>query len=1047
MAYRLVGRLNVSALEKSLTEVFRRHEALRTTFPLQDDEPIQFVNSIEAAKLTQINFTHIAAKDKSEKIRQFVRSAVVKPFVLETGPLFQMMLIAVHDDEYILLANMHHIISDGWSLGILFSEITHFYRAFDLGIQPTLPDLPLQYLDYSIWQRNWLTGKILENQLQYWSDKLKSAPNFELPTDHPRPATFTYDGDTFSVDFSLELSSALRTLSRGQNISLFMVLLTGFEVLLYRYTGQDDLLVGTFSANRTRTEIENVIGFFINTVVLRTDLPGAPTFREALERVSSVALEAFAHQDVPFEKIVQEFHPDRDPSRSPFFQVSFLLQNFPGSPFELSGLEVYPYHIESSLTKYDLSFIMWEKPDGCLQLAINYNTNLFNADTIARLAQNFQTLLANALTDIEQNIADISILTPTDYHRMISEWNAAKVPWPPDMTILTLFEAQANKTPAEIAIVFQDQTITYQDLNARANRVAAFLLAQGASPETRVAVALNRSIDAIITFLGIMKSGAAFVPLDITFPPDRLAFIIADSGAMGVIVHDEIRSQLPELDIPLYPLESMLQTVEISAEYYPIQDRNPDYLAYIMYTSGSTGQPKGVLVTHKNIIGFLWGYKQVNQDGSWRVGTTVAPFSFDTSIDEIYSTLCFGGTLHIILPEESADPEYFARYLIDHAITTSYVVPDFLEDIADHLRSSTDQLQLECLITGLAPKKERVLQCCRDLSPDLRILNAYGPTEVTYGATAYVFDGVQDPENEVPIGVPFPNYEVYIVDQNLQPVPIGVVGELLIGGVGVARGYDKQPALTAEKFIPDPFSDRPGSRLYCTGDLTRYLPDGNIEFLGRSDNQVKVRGYRIELGEIESVLLQNPVVNRAVVVVNEPEPGDKRLVAYVQPASKKSPNPKSLRESAEAKLPGYMVPNYFMVLDEFPLMSNGKVNRQTLPPPEFSRDLLAAAYQPPDTPEEKIVATVWRDVLNIEKIGIHDNFFALGGHSLLATQVVSRLRKAAQVELPLKLFFENPTIAKLSRVIISTPQKIQDSTRVITSVQRERYRRPKSQQK
>ncbi|MFC1715834.1 amino acid adenylation domain-containing protein [Candidatus Poribacteria bacterium] len=864
-------------------------------------------------------------------------------------------------------------------------------------------------------QEEELLAEALDTQLSYWREKLTGCtPSLNLPTDRFRPEMQTHQVACESLMLGFSLSESLKVLSCQHDVTLFITMLAAFQTLLHRYTSQDDLCVGSLTVDNVDTgELMNIP---VNALVLRTDMSGNPTFRELLDRVREIVMEAHAHRDLPFERLMEELSHRHDLSCEPLFQVMFNLANTPEEVLGTQSLSIDRFKSISRMAIPDLALEIILKNDGLLCL-FGYNTDLFDAATIQRMTGHFQTLLEAMVADPDQRISELPVLTESERYQLLTEWSGVHSDYPKDKCIHQLIEAQAEQALDAVAVVFQGKQLTYEELNCRANQLAHHLKALGVGPEAPVGVLAERSLEMIVGVLGILKAGGAYVPIDPMYPGERLSFMLEDTQALVLLTQENLLDILPKQEIPVICLDRDWELISQESNENPINEVRPDNLAYIMYTSGSTGKPKGVMITHLNVVGFLYSYQDVLLNSERRIGTSVATFSFDTSVEEIFTPLCFGGTVHLIIPEQSTDEEYFANYLVEHQITTSYILPDFIPGVAHHLNSMRDKLHFRCMITGLAPKKQHVLQSMRDISDEMRILNAYGPTEVTYGATAFEFKSATDPNRDVPIGKPFPNYKVYVLDSNLQPVPVGVPGELLIGGVGLARGYMNRPKLTAEKFIPDPFSREPGARLYRTGDMVRYLPDGNIDFLGRVDNQVKIRGFRIELGEIEAILGQHPDIHRTVVLAREDTPGDKRLVAYIVSHQGKNPTIDELRSFLKKKLPAYMVPSFFLFLEALPLAPNGKVDRRSLPAPDRSRPDMEEAYVAPCTTAEEILAQIWSDLLGVEGVGIHDDFFSLGGHSLLATQVISRLRSTSQVELSLHSIFETPTVAGLAKVI------------------------------
>ena len=1017
VGFRLLGRLNDGALERSLNELIKRHESLRTTFAVVEGEPVQMIAPFQSFSLRREDLQQLAESEREDKALQLVTEEASQSFDLSQGPLLRVTLLRLTPQEHILLLVVHHIISDGWSMGVAYREVAAFYRAFSAG-EPSspLPELPIQYVDYSCWQRQFYQGNVLDEQISYWKKQLDGAPPvLELPTDHARPAVQSSRGQGQFICLPTALTEALRALGRQEGATLFMTILASVQVLLSRYTRRDDIVVGTPTANRMRTETEGLIGFFVNTLVFRTDLAGDPSFREFVRRVRAVSLEAFSYQDLPFEKLVEELRPDRDPSYNPLFQVMFTFQNAAQRFPQLQGVAVSPINIKTLGAKFDLDLTAVDRGDELL-LRINYRTDLFESATITRMLAHWQTLLEAATANPEATISALPLLTEPERKQLLIDWNSAEKPYPRDKCIHDLFQAQAERSPETEAVVFEGGKLSYRELNQRANRLAERLRTLGVGPEVVVGLCTERSLEMVVGMLGILKAGGAYLPLDPSHPRERLHFMLEDAGARVLLVQEKLAESFSGETIPIIPLENAGQGF---SDKQPPAGPEPGNLAYIMYTSGSTGKPKGVPIEHLNVVAFLHSYQPFQFNGERRIGTNVAPFCFDTSVEEIFGNLCFGGTVHIIRPEHSTDARYFARYLVEQGINFSYMVPDMIEPVARELADLRGRLKLQCLVTGLAPKKQYVLQAFRDLSDNLRILNAYGPTEVTYGATAFEFHTASEPNREVPIGKPFANYQVYVVDEKLQPVPIGVAGELLIGGVGLARGYLNQPELTAEKFIPDLFGNEPGARLYRSGDLVRYLPDGNIEFLGRVDSQVKIRGFRIEPGEIEASLARHEAVERAVVTVRESPAGDQRLAAYIVFKQAQHASAGELRSFLRDKLPDYMAPSAYSFLEALPLMVSGKVDMKALPEPDWNSLGREESILAPSNAMEAQLVQVWQKILGIAPIGIRDNFFDLGGHSMLAVSLFSEMEKVFGMHLSLATLFQAPTVEQLARVLSS----------------------------
>ena len=967
-AIRLTGALDLEALERALNALVRRHEALRTTFQEIDGEPVQVIAPEMTVPLpvTEVDSTLEAARLAGEEAR--------RPFDLARGPLFRARVLRLAGDDHVLLVTMHHIVSDGWSTGVLIAEVAALYQSLPLA------PLPVQYADYAVWQRRWLAGETLAAQLDYWKRQLAGAPPLDLPTDHARPALPAYRGATEAFTLPPGLFEALERLSRREGATAFMTLVAAFQLLLARYSGQDDISIGTPVANRSTAEVEGLIGFFVNTLVLRTDLSGDPTFAELLKRVRETALGAYANQDVPFEMVVQALEPERDLSRSPLFQVMFVLQNTPMEARELPGLRLAPIEAASGVSAFDLTLSM-----GRTGGVVEYSTDLFEPATIRRMTGHFTALLEAAVAGPEQRLSALRMLSDAERRQVLEEWNRTRTAGWGDKTVIDIFEAQAEAHPDRTAVVFGEQRLTYRELNERAGRVAAHLQERGAGPDVLVALSLERSVEMIVALLGVMKAGAAYVPLDPNYPPERLAFMLADCRPALVID----RGTLPEY-------------LETPAPAPKPRRACPDNLAYVIYTSGSTGRPKGVMLCHRGLTNLVHEQTIGFQVKPGSRVLQFASFSFDASVSEIFMALTTGAALHLAGQETLMSPPDLVRLMREQAISVVTLPPSLLAVLpADGFP------ELATLISaGEACSWEIVDRW----APGRRFLNAYGPTECTIGPAFYVAESGTRPSRNVPIGRPIGNTTIYILDPSLEPVPVGVPGELYIGGAGVARGYLGRPDLTAEKFLPDPFSAEPGARLYRTGDLARYLDGGDIEYLGRIDQQVKVRGFRIELGEIENVLREHPAVKDAVAVVR----GD-RLVAYVIGSSE------GLRDHLRQRLPDYMAPAAIVALDAFPLTPNGKVDRKALPAPEVAASP-ERPYVAPRDAEEEIVAGIWAGVLNAGPVGATDNFFDLGGHSLLATQVVSRVRAAFAVELPLRALFESPTVAGMAAAVRAARQ-------------------------
>ena len=994
-AVRIAGNLDVAVLERSLNEIVRRHESLRTTFSVVEEKPVQVIAPTLEMKIPVFDFRELPENKRETEARQLIIEESKRIFDLSQGPLLRVNLLKLEEKEHILLLTIHHIVSDGWSMGLLFQEISTLYEAFSREHHSPLPELPIQYADFAIWQRQWLQGEVLEKQLFYWKKQLADAsPTIELPTDHPRPVTYTYDGASESVTLSESLSESLKKLSQQEDVTLFITLLSAFKTLLYRYTSQEDIIVGSPIAGRNRHDIESLIGFFVNTLALRIDLSGNPTFRELIGRVREVAFNAYDHQDLPFEKLVEELQPERNLNRSPLFQVMFTFQNVPRQSLQLSDLILIPLEFDNGISKFDLTLNLSEEPKG-LRGWIEYNTDLFDADNIKRMIGHFQTLLEGIVENPDQRIGELPLLMELEKHQLLVNWNNTQADYPEDKCIHQLFEEQVEQTPDAIAVVFENQQLTYRELNAKANQLAHYLRKLGVGPETLVGIGVERSLEMSVGLLGILKAGGAYVPLDSAYPRERLAFILEDTQVPILLTQEKLLSGLPEHQAHVVCLDTNWELISQESKENSVSGVMANNLAYVIYTSGSTGNPKGVAVEHAQLLNYsisIWEQLELIPGTSFAM---LQPLTVDSCITVIFPSLCTGGVLHVISRDSSLDSHILRDYFHCYQIDCLKIAPSHLTALHSTLSQPEDIMPHLRLVIGGEASQWDWVQELQLLAPNCIIFNHYGPTETTVGVLTYRVEKRNTGYNysTTPLGRPIANTQIYILDRLLQPVPIGVVGELHIGGANLARGYLNRPELTAEKFIPNPFSNKSDDRLYKTGDLARYLPDGNIEFLGRIDSQVKIRGFRIELGEVETALHQHHAVQEAVVVVWEAIPGDKRLVGYIVPNQERTPTVSELSNFLKNKLPDYMVPFTFIMLDALPLTPHGKVDRRALPAPNIDRAELEATFVAPHTPMASLIAEVWQEVLGVEKVGMYDNFFDLGGHSLLSMQVIARLEK------------------------------------------------------
>ncbi len=1044
IAFRLAGQLNLRVLEQSLNEMVHRHESLRTTFAVKDEQPVQVTIPDLTLALAVNDLGLLSEMEREVRVRELLIRESQLSFDLTQGPLLRAVLLRLGRQEHILLLVMHHIISDGWSMEVFKRELAILYAAFSAGQPSPLAEPLIQYADYACWQREWLQGELLERQLAYWQKQLSQIlPSLDLPTDRPRPAVQTFRGATQSFLLPMALTEALQAQSRQEGVTLFMMLLAAFKTLLYRYTGQENIAVGTPVANRTQIEIEGLIGFFVNTLVLRTDLTGNLTFRELLARVREITLGAFAHQDVPFEKLVEVLHPERDMSRNPLFQVMFVLQNTPAEPVRLPGLSVTPVEIESKAAQFDLTVSVEETDQGLYGL-IEYNTDLFDANTIKQLAKHYRVLLEAVVTKEGpgQPLWQLPLLTEAERHQLLMKWNDTGANYAQGKCLHQLFEEQVERTPDAVAALFEGEQTTYAELNRRSNQLAHYLQKMGVGPEVLVGIYVGRSLDLLVGILGILKAGGAYVPLDVAYPPERLAFILEDTQVLALLTQERLAGELPGQRPPVVRLDADWEIIAQEGQENPVSGVTADNLAYVIYTSGSTGKPKGTLISHYHVIRLFEATHPWFHFDERDVWTLFHTYAFDFSVWELWGAFLYGGRLVVVPFLVSRSPEMFYALLCREQVTVLNQTPSAFRQLiwAEEFLGVAKDLTLRLVIFGgealelnsLRPWYERH----RDQGPQL--INMYGITETTVHVTYRPLKAadLSDARGSV-IGEPIPDLQVYVLDQHLQPVPIGVAGEMYVGGAGLSRGYLGRPDLSSERFIPDPFGHQPGARLYKSGDQGRYLFTGDIEYLGRIDYQVKVRGFRVELGEIEAVLGQHPDVRTVVILAREDVPGEKRLVAYIVSNQERIPTAGELRGFLAEKLPEYMVPSAFVFLDALPLTPNGKIDRHAFPVPDTVRPETGQEFAAPRTLVEETLAGIWAEILGLEQIGIHDNFFDLGGHSLLATRVVSRLRETLMVELPLRAMFEAPTVAELSNLIVANetgPGQTEQIARILKMV-------------
>ncbi|WP_201376287.1 non-ribosomal peptide synthase/polyketide synthase [Ktedonobacter robiniae] len=1017
-AQRVRGPLQVAAFERSVQEVVWRHESLRTTFQWEGSEPVQEVAERRAVRLPVFDLSGLGEGERAREAQRLGQEEKRQPCDLSGGPLWRVQMVRLGAEEHVLLLTMHHLISDGWSMQVLEREIAQGYRARVEGREVAQAPLPIQYADYALWQRNWLQGEVLEEQLTYWRTQLADAPSLEFPTDYPRPPVKTTNGALESIHLSDALRDSLLAVSKQEGVTLFMLLLAAFQVLLMRYTGQKDISVGTPIANRTREEVEHLIGFFINTLVIRSDLSGDPTFSELVAQVREAALGAYTHQDVPFEQLVEVLRPERDLSRSPLFQTMFTLQEIPEAPAEnaATGIHLSRFGSGQSSTKFDLSFSITRHAGG-LACTMAYNTDLFARSTMQRLLNHWQTLLEGIVARPGQAISALPLLTAQERQRILYDWNATKSAFASlEHCVHQLFERQAERTPDAPAVVFEDATLTYQSLNQRANQLAHYLRERGITSESRIGLCLERSLDQVIAVLAILKAGGTYVPVDPVQPVERIAYMLQDARAALTLTQTSLEEKLAGSEA-ICCLDRDYSVIAQQRHENIARAVQPASAAYVLYTSGSTGMPKGVVVEHRQIVNYIAAIEECAQLEPATAYAMVQPLGVDSCLTMLLPSLVSGSVLHIIARERALDAQALAHYFAERPIDYLKIAPSHLSALLTDGPPARLLPTRRLIIGGEASQLEWVHQV-RSLLGAGEMFNHYGPTETTVGSLTHYIDiqASSDKTGVTPVGKPLANTQVYILDTQLLPVPIGVVGELYIGGSGVTRGYLNQPALTAERFVPDPFSAQPGARLYKTGDMVRYAPDGNVEFIGRGDEQVKIRGYRVELGEIETALLQHPAIREAVVLAIEHVPGNKQVVAYAVAYEEQRPATQDVLRFLRDRLPEYMLVSAIHWLEALPLTPHGKVNRKALASLEVEAEAEPAVR--PLTLQisiEEMLGEIWRQVLGREEIGPHDNFFESGGHSLLATRLISRVRAIVRVEIPLRALFEAPTISGLAR--------------------------------
>jgi amino acid adenylation domain-containing protein len=1009
-ASRIKGPLDAAVMERVVNELIARHEVLRTTFTVVDDQPMQVIHPKIDFTLTPFDLQSWPLEEREKEALRLVTEDFARAFDLEKGPLLRVGLLRLAADDHVLHVNMHHIVTDRWSGAIFEQETGVLYEALANGTPSPLPPLPIQYADYALWQRGRAESEIYRTEAAYWTRRLTGVPFvLEVPTDFPRPPLQNFRGARVYTRYPKRLLDALRDLSRREGVTMFTLALAAYKALLYRYTNQETILVGTTFANRNRPELQNMVGYLLNLIVLSTDVSGNPTFRDLLKRERETVLEGFANQELPFGKLVQELRPTQDASRNPIVQHSLIYLDFPElRVMETLGLTATHLDIDNGASRFDMTLAMTETEQG-YEVDIEYPTDLYRRERIERMTKHLEQLLESVVADPAQRLSELPLLTEAEERQLLIEWNDTTIEYPSGQGIHKLFETQAELTPEDVALLFEDEQLTYRELNERANRVARYLREAGVESGELVGLFMSRSLRMVVGLFGILKAGAAYVPLDERYPTERLSFMLRDSAARVLLTEERLFGKLPQYDGRVVYLDAEWDNISrYSGENLDHRITN-EQRGYVIYTSGSTGQPKGVEVSHRAVVNFLNSMLSKTALAATDTMLAVTTLSFDIAATEIYLPLINGACVVIASREVASDGVQLAKLLERSGATVMQATPATWRMLIEAGWMGDSQLKVfsagEALDRALA---DQLRKRCAE------VWNLYGPTETTIFSGVVRVSGDTGP---VPIGPPIANTRFYVVDEFMNPVPIGIYGELWIGGAGLAHGYLNRPELTAEKFVPDPFGSEPGGRLYRTGDLMRYCEDGRLEFGGRLDHQVKVRGFRIELGEVEVALSRHESLCAAVVVAREDRPGEQRLIAYVVGNKHPTPTASEWRTFLIQSLPEYMIPLVFVSLDELPLLPNGKVDRRALPIPEASRPDLRRAFAAPENPTQARLVEIWQNVLVLDRVGIHDDFFELGGDSILATRLVSRVRRTFGVELLLRELFWKPTVFELTSVI------------------------------
>jgi len=1006
LGMRLAGPLNWAALEQTFNEICRRHENLRTSFPVMDGELVQIVHPFSRLSLPTVDLSHLGDAEREAIDAKLALSALEQPFDLETGPLVRLAMIRHSDQKHSILCVLHHIVSDGWSRGILIREVSALYQAYSRGESSPLPELKVQYGDFAVWQRERLQGETLERELTFWKEQLAGAPPLlDLPTDRPRPPVQTYRGAAERFALSPELSQRLKVLSQKHGTTMFMLLLAAFQTLLFRYTNEDDIVVGTTVANRERSEIEPLIGFFVNMLALRADCSGNPPFLELLKQIRETTLRAHAHQTAPFEKLVQELRPKRNPGYLPLFQAVFSFHNQPTlTEMTLSGMTLSVLPTEVTTSQIDLLLDLYEASEG-LQGAVQYNADLFDRTTIVRMIAHFRNLLEAITADPDQRLSDLSMLS-VDETEQLAAWGQTQTESRRDICIHQLIEAQVKATPDAIAAVFRSELLSYAELDRRASQLCDHLRMEGVRPGDLIGICLEHSFEELTGLLGVLKAGAGYVALDPEHPPQRLAFALADAKVAAVLTQEKFADSLSGSGQRVICLDRDWSTISQQPDLDHQIDVNPDSLAYVIYTSGSTGEPKGVGISHRSLVNYVSWANDVYLRGDNLAFALYSSLAFDLTVTSIYVPLITGNK--IVIFRGGPKGAQIEEIIADEQVGVAKLTPSHLTLIKD--RDNRQSSIKRFILGGEALGTQLSRQVGESFGGNVQLFNEYGPTEATVGCMIHKYDALNDTGENVPIGKPAANVNLYVLDRWLQPVPTNVTGELFISGRGLAQGYLQRPWLTAERFIPNPFVS--GERMYRTGDLCRRLPTGDLEYLGRQDEQVKFHGHRIERNEIRWALKKHQQVRDCAVLIRKDPGGHDVLVAYY--VSRQELDSVQLHEFLSEMLIAETIPNFFVHLTKLPLTLNGKINYEALPSLEETKQRMPRVYTPARTPQEVSLAAIWSEVLSLERVGIEEHFFDLGGHSLLAAQIIHRINQAFDIDLPMRVIFDQPTIAGLA---------------------------------